>query len=227
VKKEEIHLWDIKRILFGQAPPEFLLEVFIRSLIIYIAAIVVFRLMGKRMNGQHTIVELSVMVMAGAIVAVPMQIPDRGILQGILVLLVTLVLLRSINWLGHKYSGIEKLIHGEVITLVRDGVLQKTEQLQTKITNQQLFEVLRSKKVYNLGKVKRLYLEACGIFSLYTEEEEKPGLSLLPPADQEMYETYPHTRQGYKACTSCGAVQKEAAAHCPHCSANHWSKAIL
>ncbi len=28
-EKEEIHLGDIKRILFGQAPPEFLIEVFL------------------------------------------------------------------------------------------------------------------------------------------------------------------------------------------------------
>src|SRR5947209_8169180 len=95
MKKEQIQLWDIKRILFGQAPPEFLVEVFIRSLVIYVAAIIVMRWMGKRMNGQHSIIELSVMVMMGAIIAVPMQVPDRGMLQGVLILLVTLFLLRG------------------------------------------------------------------------------------------------------------------------------------
>lgn len=119
VKKEEIHLWDIKRILLGQAPPEFLPEVFIRTLLVYVAAIVVMRWMGNRMNGQQTIVELSVMVMMGAIISVPMQVPDRGILQGLLVLLATLFLLRNINWLGFKNTKFEKTVQGEVVLLVK------------------------------------------------------------------------------------------------------------
>lgn len=36
MKKEEIHLSDIKRILIGNEPPEFLVEVLVRSLIVYI-----------------------------------------------------------------------------------------------------------------------------------------------------------------------------------------------
>src|SRR4051794_27920372 len=104
MKKEEIHLWDIKRILFGQAPPEFLLEVLLRTLIIYISVIVIMRLLGKRMNGQLTILEMSIMVMMGAILSVPMQIPDRGILQGIVLLISVLALLRGVNLIAFKNS---------------------------------------------------------------------------------------------------------------------------
>src|SRR5829696_4470675 len=170
MKKEEIHLWDVKRILLGQAPPEFLLEVFIRSVVVYLMAIVVLRLMGKRMNGQHTIIELAVMVMMGAIIALPMQAPDKGILQGLMVLLITLFLLRNINLVGFLNKKFETMIQGEAIVLVKDGVLQKKVQDKTKITNQQVFEVLRGKQIFNLGKVKRMYLEGCGIFSVYEQD---------------------------------------------------------
>ena len=226
LKKEEIHLWDIKRILLGQAPPEFLLEVLIRTLIVYVAAIVVMRWMGKRMNGQQTIVELSVMVMLGAIISVPMQVPDRGILQGLLVLLVTLALLRIINWLGFKKSTIEKAVQGEVVLLVKEGVLQKDELAKTKITNQQLFENLRSEKIFNLGMVKRLYLEGCGVFSIYREESPKPGLPLYPPIDKMMYEEQGNLAAGQKACTACGLVQAQDVAQCANCDRSSWSKAI-
>jgi hypothetical protein len=124
MKKEEINLWDIKRILFGNAPPEFLVEVFIRALIIYIAAIIVMRLMGKRMNGQLTILELAVIVTMGAILAVPMQIPDRGILQGFVCLLCFLFFLRGINWLAFRNTKFEKVLQGEVSTVIKDGVIQ-------------------------------------------------------------------------------------------------------
>src|SRR5687767_8208554 len=102
MKKEEINLWDIERLLFGRAPPEFLLEVFIRALIVYLATLVVVRLLGKRMSGQLTITEMAVMITLGAIISVPMQLPDRGILPGLLALLCALAFQRGINWLGFK-----------------------------------------------------------------------------------------------------------------------------
>jgi uncharacterized membrane protein YcaP (DUF421 family) len=89
MKKDEIHLEDIQRILFGQAPPQFLLEVFIRTVVIYISLLFIVRLLGKRMSGQLTIMEMAVMLTLGAIVSVPMQMPDRGLLQGALLLLCT------------------------------------------------------------------------------------------------------------------------------------------
>lgn len=227
MKKEEIHLWDIKRILLGQTPPEFLLEVFIRSLIVYLIAIVVVRAMGKRMNGTHSIIELAVMVMMGAIISLPMQAPDRGILQGVLVLLVTLLLLRSVNWIGFKNSKFEKVVHGDVITLVKDGVLQKKEQAATKITNQQVYEILRSKQIFNLASVKRMYLEAYGNFSVYKEEEPRPGLPIFPQIDETVYENFENVSSHQKACTNCGAVQKETATTCSNCGKTDWAKAII
>ena len=227
MKKEEIHLWDIKRILLGQTPPEFLLEVFIRSVVVYLVAIFIVRLMGKRMNGTHSIIEMAVMVMMGAIISLPMQAPDRGILQGVLVLLVTLLLLRCVNWMGFKNSKFEKTVHGTVITLVKDGVLQKKEQTDTKITNQQVFEILRNKEIFNLASVKRMYVEAYGIFSVYTTEKPRPGLPIFPQIDKTVYESFESVSSHEKACTNCGSVQKETVTTCSNCGKSNWAKAII
>jgi uncharacterized membrane protein YcaP (DUF421 family) len=226
MKKEEIHLWDIKRILFGQAPPEFLLEVLIRTLIMYVGVIIITRLLGKRMNGQLTIIELSIMVMMGAILAVPMQIPDRGILQGILLLFCVLLLLRGVNWLGFKNSRFEKVLQGEGMLLVKDGVMQLPALSKTKITKQQLFARLRGKKIMQLGQVKRMYIEACGLFSIYTEEAPKPGLSVLPRTDDEMLKEL--KLSGEKVCTNCGLVQppKTQKPLCPNCGSDAFIMAV-
>src|SRR6476620_3398484 len=214
MKKEEIHLWDVKRILLGDCTAEFLLESVIRAVMVYIVAMMVVRFMGKRMNGTHSIIELAVMVMMGAIISLPMQAPDRGILQGVLVLLVTLLLLRTVNMLGLKNRQFEKVLHGDVITLIKDGVLQKKEQLSTKITNQQVFEILRTKEIFNLAKVKRMYVEAYGIFSIYEEEKTKAGLPIFPQIDEVVYKNYEGSSDNEKACTNCGMVQASTTASC-------------
>ncbi|MDX3916076.1 MULTISPECIES: DUF421 domain-containing protein [Olivibacter] len=102
MKKEEIKLTDIQRILFGETPAAFMLEVFIRTIIIYLALLLVLKLLGKRMTGQLTIAEMAVMITMGAIVAVPMQIPDRGIVQGIIILLLAVAFLRGLNYLSYN-----------------------------------------------------------------------------------------------------------------------------
>jgi uncharacterized membrane protein YcaP (DUF421 family) len=227
MKKEQIYLWDFKRILFGQAPPEFLLEVFIRALLIYIVSIIVMRWLGKRMNGQLTIVELAVIVVMGATIAVPMQIPDRGIAQGFVVLFCILIFLRGINWLGFRSSRFEKIVQGEASILVKDGVLDLHELNRTKITQQQVFEILRSKKIYQLGKVKRLYLEACGIFSVYTEEEPRPGLPLFPPDDQSILAEQKKPEHASVVCINCGNRKEEPEEACKNCGDTEWTKAIV
>jgi uncharacterized membrane protein YcaP (DUF421 family) len=227
MKKGEIHLWDIKRILFGQAPPEFLLEVFIRSLIIYLAAIVLMRWLGKRMNGQLTILEYAVMIVMGATIAVPMQIPDRGLVQGFVVMLCILLFLRGINWIAFHNSRFEKLVQGEVSLLVKDGVLNLKELNREKITHQQVFEVLRTKKIFQLGEVKRMYLEACGVFSVYQQEKPAPGLPLFPPDDRSILDARKTPDGSPQVCTRCGTIMKSEHESCPNCGGKQSANAIL
>src|SRR6476659_4263861 len=74
MEKDEIHFGDIKRWLFGDAPPEFMIEVFIRTILIYLFLLLIVRLMGKRMSGQITLTEMAVMITLGAIVSPAIQL---------------------------------------------------------------------------------------------------------------------------------------------------------
>src|SRR5215210_3002625 len=119
MKKEEIHLGDIKRWLFGQTPPEFMIEVAIRTLLIYVILLLVVRLFGKRMTGQITLVELAVMVTLGAIVSPVMQLPDRGILFGVIALFVALLFQRGLNLVAFKNEKVEHVTQGTLTLLIK------------------------------------------------------------------------------------------------------------
>src|ERR1700712_3101807 len=124
MKKEDIHLGDLSRLLLGEAPPVFLLEVFIRTLVVYVFLLFILRWLGKRMSGQLTIMELSVMLTLGAIVSASMQLPDHGILAGALLLLCALSFQRGISYLGIISTKFEELTQGKPGMLVKDGILQ-------------------------------------------------------------------------------------------------------
>jgi uncharacterized membrane protein YcaP (DUF421 family) len=226
MEKEDIHLDDMKRILFGTAPPEFLLEVLVRTLIIYILSLIIVKWLGKRMSGQISVTEKAVMILIGAIISVPVQVPDRGLLQGVLLLFGILLLYNGLNWLGFKKKKIEDLTQGKAVMLVKDHVMQLESMNETKISKDQLFSVLRNKKLFSLGQVKRVYLEACGTFSVYEEAEPQAGLSLLPEDDKTIAAEEQHYFIERFSCSHCGfTISKNEFTRCRNCGADAWTNA--
>ncbi|MFD2571298.1 DUF421 domain-containing protein [Spirosoma soli] len=227
MKKEEIHLADWQRILFGVAPPEFLLETLIRAILIYSILLVVVRLLGKRMSGQLTITEMSVMVTVGAIISPSLEAPDRGILLAVVAMLCMMVFQRGLTWLEFRNKKFENISQGETTILIKDGILQLGNMADTKITRQQILAQLRAKGIYNIGEIKRLYIEACGAFSIYKLKEPKPGLSTLPP-DDESVQAIQSCADDVVACTNCAKAvpAQQQNSLCPVCGEQVWTKAI-
>jgi len=230
MKKDEYHFGDIKRWLFGEMPAEFMIEVFIRTILIYLFLLLIVRLMGKRMTGQITLTEIAVMITLGAIASPPMQLPDRGIFYGILVLLCALFFQRGYNYIGVKNSKAEDVMEGTMSLLVKDGVLNLDEMAKTFISKQQIYAMLREKKIHNLAKVKRAYLEACGAFTVYQTEEKKPGLPILPQCDPTIVkDLLQQVDHGQMACCNCGHVQHVRGKNdsCEVCNECEWTDAYV
>lgn len=229
MKKEDIKPWDWDRILFGQAPPEFLLEVFLRTVIIYLALMVVTRGLGKRMGGQLSVSELAVMVTLGAIVSPAMQIPQLGLLLGAMILVCALIFQRGLGRVEFISRKLEKVSQGQTQLIVKNGVIQVSELKKAKISRQQLFAALRDEDVYNLGDVGRVYMEAFGCFSVYKNKHACPGLCILPPSDHQITFHDQQVLDDTIACTVCGAVVHGSHFDepCKHCGGTKYISASI
>lgn len=227
--KSEIKITDLKRIFIGDAPVAYMLEVFGRTIIVYIFLLLIMRMLGKRMSGQLTIIDFAITIMLGAIVAPPMEMPERGILQGIMILFLILLLHRGLTWWGVKNHKVEEVTFGSMDILVKDGRMLPDMLDKTRISRAQLYSQLRQEKIFNLGEVDRVYLEACGIFSIYKSNEKRAGLSLFPGSDKDVH-NYQHTvAADVCACKHCGATQKLTMKYtpCNNCGAEQWDKAVI
>ncbi|HEX8426623.1 DUF421 domain-containing protein [Hymenobacter sp.] len=228
MKKEDIHLGDWHRILFGDTPGVFTWEVVVRTIIIYLIFLVVMRLLSKRMSAQLTITELGVMIMLGGIVAVPMQIPNRGLLPGALLLICVLIYQRGLSWLSLKKRSVELAVQGDVTVLVKDGVMQINHMRDDSISHNEVFAQLRDRNIKQLGEVKRLYLEGNGSFSVFKNDAPIAGLSVLPVKDHKLNQTLqPVDHQ--KVCLYCGQPDKaqiHSGKQCPNCGHDQWTNAV-
>ncbi|WP_207431541.1 DUF421 domain-containing protein [Sabulibacter ruber] len=224
MKKEEIYFPDWQRLLIGNTPWEFMAEVLLRTLVIFIVLLVVLRLMGKRMNGQLTISELAVMVTLGGIASAPMQLPDRGVLMGVVAFTCALVFQRGINLWAFRSRKVEVVTQGDLCMILKEGVMLVKELENSRLSRDQVFAALRTHNIQHLGQVKRLYIEASGEFSVVKAKEPKPGLPIIPLRDQALLKSLP-SDNNYSACTRCGNVgetNQVKGTACPYCSCTEW-----
>ena len=221
---DEIKPWDWKRIFLGEAPPEFLIETLIRAIIVYFMLVITVRLLGKRMSGQISIAELAVMITLGAIISPGMQLPDRSIAFVGIALLIILVLHSLVNLLSTKYQPISNITEGKMICLVKNGIISLDAMKKARITRQELFAQLRQKNIDNLSNVDRVYLEACGKFSIYSSSEEKAGLLTYPEKDRNIFSFKQQVNHGIMACCNCGHVQNAIteSEKCRICGKDEW-----
>lgn len=185
MKPEEIHFSDWQRILIGQVPGSFYIELFFRVAFVYLLLIVSMRLMGKRMATQLSRTEMVAMVTLAASIGIPVMSPDRGLLPAFISAAVIVVGQRLLAYWSALNQRFETLVQDEMSVLVRNGEMQLEDMKKVRISRERLFTQLRSKGLYHLGSVKYLLMEADGKFTLILNPDPRPGLSILPDWDHE------------------------------------------
>ncbi|MES2458794.1 MAG: YetF domain-containing protein [Bacteroidota bacterium] len=229
MKPEEIHLSDLQRILIGEIPAVFFLELILRALVIYLLLIGSMRLMGKRMSAQIGRNEMAAVVSLAAAVGIPLMNPDRGLLPPVLIAIVIVIFQVIIAKITTVSQAAEAISQDDLSTLVKDGVMNLKEMQSSRISRDRVFAQLRSLQQMNLGMVKRLYIEANGLFSLVTHQEPKTGLSLIPGWDEEFNAKMP-VSQTFCACRTCGTLAEkhlqQTITRCPNCKDSYWVDAV-
>lgn len=228
MREQHITLTDWLRILKGPGHWSFLLQVAFRVFFLYLLIIVSMRLIGKRMGPQLTRNEMAALVSLAAAVGIPMQSGTRGVLPALVAAAIVVGIARAIAWLSTRSQKFERLALDDVDILVKDGCLQMKALRITGISRELVRAQLRSYGLDHMGKVRRLYLEANGVFTLQELENPQPGLSLFPEYDHEMAGRQRRMPECF-ACGNCGYLARGARPEgsCLNCGAVRWSEAVL
>lgn len=222
--KDKIDITDWQRILIGEVPGHFFLEIIFRIAFIYLVLMVSMRLMGKKMASQLNSSQMAAMVSLAAATGIPILAPDRGLLPVLIIAIIVVGLERFVSWLSAKNQRAERSIQGDIAELVKDGVMQIDMMRQTRISRERMFAQLRSEGITNLGTVKRLYFEAGGSFSIVDAEEKRPGLSLIPDWDEDFCNSRENSGE-LLLCRECGNSENRSydkSLPCGNCGETEW-----
>lgn len=154
----------------------------IRSFFLYLILIAVIRLMGKRQLGQMEASEFVVTMLVADLAAVPMQDLGIPLLSGLVPILTVLFLELFLSALSYYSITVRKLFCGKPVILMEDGKILQGNLKKTRITPDELTELLREKSITDLSTVKYAILEANGQLSALTYPEYQP----LTPFDMQI-----------------------------------------
>jgi len=111
-----------KELFLGTEDWGFLLEIVLRTIIMFLTIIISLRVLGKRGVKQLSIFELVVIIGLGSAAGDPMFYKEVGIVSSMLVFLVIIILYSSITALIGRFKKLENLFEGKAICLIEHGV---------------------------------------------------------------------------------------------------------
>ena len=228
---QPIVAFDLQRMIFGDESPLFLLEIVLRTLIVYVYALLLLRWLGSRTIGQLSTIEFLLVIALGSAVGDAMFYPDVPLVHALLVVTVVVFANKGLDILIARSKRAERVLDGAPEEVIRDGVICKAFFGSTTMGVNELFQELREKGIEHLGQVGRAYIESDGVLTVFRAKDERPGLPIVPPAELEPPELVeadsPAPRSGTLTCTHCGTAREvEAGARpgaCPHCGHRHWT----
>ena len=152
-----------------------LLEIVLRTAMIYVVVLLGVRLSGKREVGQMTPFDLTLLLLISNSVQNAMTGPDNSLFGGIAAALTLLLLNYVIADLSGTNRRFRKLIEGRPSLLIHNGQLILAHMAKEHVSMDELERALREHGINNYRNVALGVLEVDGSISLLKYDELSPA----------------------------------------------------
>lgn len=220
------------RMLLGDAPSAFLLEILFRTVVTYVYTFGLIRWIGGRSISQLSLVEFLLVIALGSAVGDSLFYPDVPLLHAMLVITVIVLINKGLDFLILRSDSAQKAIDGKPNWIVQHGRLNTEQSSDRGMGKAEVLALLRLEGVRNLGEVENAFLESNGGLSVFRADPPIAGMPIVPP-----HEICPlpridkHTsgpeHSGGLCCVDCGLLRAGRETNCRHCESDVWTPARL
>lgn len=183
---EELKAFEWERLFVGLPDELYYLEVILRVIIVFLFITVVLRIIGRR--GQKTItpVKQVIIISLGTTIGDAMLYPQVPLFYTLTILLVLLTCMFFITKLKFHNNKIEKFVSAGPLIIVKNGSICEENIKKEKLTNSEIYAMLRCSGVRYIEKVDMAILETTGDISVFKNDNEIPKntTSLLDEAEE-------------------------------------------
>lgn len=175
---------EFERIFLGDLTWIAVLEILLRTVVLYLYTLLLIRIVGKRGLGQLSPFEFLIIVALGSAIGDPMFYPEVPVFSGMLVITAVVGLERLLVLITERSQAMENVIESVPVCVVADGNLVQENLDKEDLSKHEIQMLLRLEGVENLGDVRRAYLEPTGKVSVFWYPSKAgAGESILPTTD--------------------------------------------
>lgn len=151
-----------------------MLNIFVRSIIIYFFLLVAMRLMGKRQLGELQPFEFAITLVASELACIPMGDPTIPIIYGIIPVFTLFIVHIIITKLASKSVRFRRVLNGKPVVIIEKGNILEGTMKELNMDTDDLMEALRSKDVFNPSEVEYAIIETNGSMTVLPKAGKRP-----------------------------------------------------
>ena len=155
-----------------------MLTIIVRSIIIYLIVLLVFRLMGKRQLGQMQPFELVLTLIIADLATIPMAEVSVPVLHGVVPLLTLVVLHFVLTLISRSSHVFSKIISGKPVIIVNPKGIDYQAMKKLNLSTDDIFEALRESGYFNISQVQYAIMETNGKVSVMPKADYSPVTNL-------------------------------------------------
>lgn len=148
-----------------------LVEIVIRTTIIYFVILIGFRLTGKRQVGQMAPFDLALLLLIANAVQNAMTGPDTSLSGGIVAAVTLLIANTLVSRVAWQHRRVRKWVEGTPRLLIHKGRIVVENLQREKVTIDELHEALREHGIASVSDVGLAVLEVDGTISILKNDE--------------------------------------------------------
>jgi uncharacterized membrane protein YcaP (DUF421 family) len=150
------------------------LQIALRTAVIYLVVLVGVRLSGKREVGQMTPFDLTLLLLLSNSVQNAMTGPDTSLLGGIAAACTLLILNYLVGTVSGTSRKFRRVVEGEPSLLIHDGKVMQSHMDKEHVSLDELQRAVREHGIANVSDVALAVLEVDGSISCLKYDEIKP-----------------------------------------------------
>ena len=153
----------------------------IRSVVVYVAVLMMLRLSGKRQIGQMGMTQFVALLLISNAVQNSMNGGDNSITGGLISAVVMMLLSYVFSFITYHSKDWENFVQGSPTLLIHHGRLVHANLRRELLSLRELKVLLRKQGCVDMSEVEEAVLESDGFVSIITRKNEPAGEEGTPP----------------------------------------------
>lgn len=150
------------------------INIIVKTLILYVFIIIVYRVMGKKEVGKLSIVDLIVSILIAELAAISIEESERSIFTSIVPIVVLVLVQVLLSFISLKSFKLRKFVDGDPKTIIKSGKVCFKEMTKLRYTLDDLISQLREQGIKSIEEVDYAVLENNGKLSVFKSCKDYP-----------------------------------------------------